>query len=299
MPGSVRWLMVLPLGVVLACADSPVPTGSAVPVARASGHTIADPDSDDWNTFDADVVVTFEMSLGGNSTRQSGALAYHLRRTKSRDGHWETDLLLADYAPRELNPVGYAAPNPPKRVARVIAGRGDGAPRLLDADGVEIQPAAPTFEEPKPLPGYAIRPVAPLPTLPAPRPPSGRRIAADTSRAWADHFFVTPAATARLRGRLEAGGERAPHGVGKSRYAQRRGAMEVEIIMDDATGRIIESRAIEHGRVRSTTELAYTEVEDGVAVLRSERISNFPPDAGESPRVMVVNYVNIRLSQER
>lgn len=119
----------------------------------------------------------------------------------------------------------------------------------------------------------------------------------DTSRSWIAQYIVTPEIGAQLRGSLERNASRVEHGQGRTRFVQDRNGRSVEISVDDATGAIMEIRAVEGGQTRGVTERDWTRTENGTLVLQSERVTQYPQRADGPALVITTIYQNIRLME--
>ena len=287
------------LSLLTSCQDGMAGAGGITAISQpASGNLVGDPDATNWNAFDMDVVMRFTMVMSADSSEHPGGLAFHVHKRRDPDGRWLSDIALADDAPI-VNGPAERDPNAVPHIGRVNGISRTTMPTFVNTAGMEVPSRTITFEPPRKGPGWHPRKRPAPPETHRPMPPTRGRVHADTTREWLDRFILTPQGAHRLRKRLEASGMAAQMSGGRSRFAQRRGDADVEIIVDDHSGRMLETRISRRGELHTRVELDYAEAQAGIWILRSERISHYRNGAQQSPRTMVVSYSNVRLTEER
>jgi hypothetical protein len=295
---SERALLIGATLLLTACADSPTLV-SPVSTLRADAEVIVNPDNQRWNRFDVVVDVAIDGPLAKTmaGVKMTRGFSYRVTRRRDSAGRWVSDLAVGALRPRSSNPYK-GAPSPITRVMNVAR---FATPQLIDAAG-QTRPLKPVrvpaaaIEAMARSGRFGLRRLPPLPTRPS---PNAAMITADTSSEWIDSFLVTRKAAARIRGRVARGADRLQAAIGQSRFIRERNGGRAEIVVDDATGVIRETRTSENGRLRAVTVREYAQTASGMSVLKSERTTRYADSDGVPPMVITMTYRNIRMTEDR
>ena len=305
---------------VAACNETTPPRSVPVEPVRSAASVVIDPETNDWDAFDADVNISFYGQSAGVSSLPdpSRAVGYHVHRWQDGSGAWRSDFTHGNYRPEVVG--GAPGDMDPPRIARAYGGGGSITPSFYDVNGNYMALEHPLGEQPSGNGAYVPGAGAPGPQPPP--PPSGPYLKAEGasasgvqstasmqlangtpspavrmpnvhSRAWVNRYIVTPKAKERIRQQLtDAAGPGRSREPGATLFAMTRGNKSVEFDLDDARGVVREMRVSVDGTVQAITRREYEE-QNGLQILRRERITRNLPH-GRTMQ-MEVEYSNLKL----
>lgn len=257
-----------------------------------------DPDEDRWSRFEVDVSVLIDGASSPLMPKNaSRGMNYHVVKRRDAKGIWLTDIELGEYRPRIAGRVPTTAP---PAVGRIEGLSRNTAPQFFDVAGRKMTLPQLDLAERTPKAGAYPRTETrvELSSLAAP----GARpayIPPDTSRSWLAQYVVTPKMAAQLRSMLERDAERVERAQGRTRFVRSQNGQSSEVTIDDATGAIVELRAMDGDKPRLVTERDWVRDQNGILLLGSERMTQYPEHGGAPALVVTTTYRNIRLLEER
>lgn len=298
---TVGWLTRAALSVVMLTAIScndlpPAPDADIRPLASMAPAEFAlDPDGDGWNRFEADVAVRTEGSTSPLMPQDAArVISYRVTKHRAANGIWLTDIEMNKYLSRFESSGSATAP---PSVGRIEGVSRTTKPTFYDISGRRMILQSPEVIRPSIPEGAAVAPAkdhADLKQLSS-RETNTVLIPGDTSRSWIAQYIVTPTIGATLRGSLEQSASKVERGQGRTRFIQSHNDRSVEISIDDATGAIMEVRALEGGNTRAVVTRDWAQTKNGTMVIRSERAAQYPAKAGAPSSVVTTFFRNIRL----
>jgi hypothetical protein len=255
----------------LSCRDPDLPT-AALPAVAVDPVDFATPDFD---VFDADVVIRQEGSApaaGAPLSKPPRTITYHVQRTLQPSGIWASTKTFSGQ-----RWGGFGAD-----VARIESDETRSYFRRYDRAGALIAPP----------------PGAPKPPAAAPAIQSRFAGRGTPSRDWIGNLIVTPQSGARVRAALDARfGKPQERVEGRDRYVSTRGTTVVELLVDPATGAIVEEIVASNGKRVVRTVHEYDTAASGVLMKRSSRAEIARPDGSSS--VIVTELQNVRIGKQR